>query len=41
MLENRSVKEIISFEAIEYNSLLVTEILKSDDNKKIVNKKHC
>ena len=35
---NSEVKEIISFEAIEYNSLLVTEILKSDDNKKIVNK---
>ena len=35
---NSEVKEIISFEAIEYNSLLVTEILKSDDNKKIINK---
>ena len=35
---NSEVKEIISFEPIEYKSLLVTEILKSDDNKKIINK---
>ena len=35
---NSEVKEIISFEDIEYKSLLVTEIFKSDDNKKIINK---
>ena len=35
---NSEVKEIISFEDIEYKSLLVTEIFKFDDNKKIVNK---
>ena len=35
---NSEVKEIISFEDIEYKSLLVTEIFKSDNNKKIINK---
>ena len=35
---NSEVKEIISFEDIEYKSLLVTEIFKFDDNKKIINK---
>ncbi len=35
---NSEVKEIISFEDIEYKSLLVTEIFKSDYNKKIINK---
>jgi len=34
---NPEVKEIISFEKIEYKSLLITEILKIHDNKKIIN----
>ena len=35
---NPEVKEIISFEDIEHKSLSITQILKSDDNKKIINK---
>ncbi len=35
---NPEVKEIISFEDIEHKNLSVTQILKSDDNKKVINK---
>ena len=35
---NLEVKEIISFEDIEHKNLLVTQILKSDDNKKVINR---
>ena len=35
---NPEVKEIISFEDIEHKNLSITQILKSDDNKKVINK---
>ncbi len=35
---NPEVKEIISFEEIDHKSLLISEILKHNDNEKIVNK---
>ena len=35
---NPEVKEIISFEDIEHKNLSITQILKSDDNKQVINK---
>ena len=35
---NPEVKEIISFEDIEHKNLSITKILKSDDNKQVINK---
>ncbi len=35
---NPEVKEIISFEDIEHKNLSITQILKSDDKKKVINK---
>ena len=35
---NLEVKEIISFEDIEHKNLSITQILKSDDKKKVINK---